>query len=418
MYPSLRETGAVRAGTLVRPWHRASRNVLLLGATSLFTDISSEMLTAVLPLYFMLELRMSPLEFGVIDGLYHGVSALVRLASGVVADRGGHYKAVAVAGYAISAVCKLLLLMAGTAWAAITAILMVDRLGKGIRTAPRDALITLSSDRARLGEAFGVHRAMDTVGAVLGPVVAFWILAAAPDAYDVVFAVSLAVAVVGLAVLVTFVENVQGRVAPAAATEMSRLLVVLADRRFRTLVLVGGLLGLLTASDAMVYMLLQSRGAVTATVFPLLFVGTSVTYLLLAMPFGRLGDRIGKHRLFLIGHLAVVCVYGVLLSPMPAVPAAVAAVVLLGVYYASTDGILAALAGGMLRHADLTTGLALVTTVSAIARLLAASVFGASWTWGGASGALGAFGAGLVISLVLAAVLLDVGRAWPTAAEV
>ena len=162
MYPSLRETGAVRAGTLVRPWHRASRNVLLLGATSLFTDISSEMLTAVLPLYFMLELRMSPLEFGVIDGLYHGVSALVRLASGVVADRGGHYKAVAVAGYAISAVCKLLLLMAGTAWAAITAILMVDRLGKGIRTAPRDALITLSSDRARLGEAFGVHRAMDT----------------------------------------------------------------------------------------------------------------------------------------------------------------------------------------------------------------------------------------------------------------
>ena len=337
MYPSLRETGAVRAGTLIRPWHRASRNVVLLGATSLFTDISSEMLTAVLPLYFMLELRMSPLEFGVIDGLYHGVSALVRLASGVVADRGGHYKAMAVAGYAISAVCKLLLLMAGTAWAPITAILMVDRLGKGIRTAPRDALITLSSDRARLGEAFGVHRAM---------------------------------------------------------------------------------LGLLTASDAMVYMLLQSRGAVSATVFPLLFVGTSVTYLLLAMPFGRLGDRIGKHRLFLIGHLAVVCVYGVLLSPMPAVPAAVAAVVLLGVYYASTDGILAALAGGMLRHADLTTGLALVTTVTAIARLLAASVFGASWTWGGASGALGAFGAGLVISLVLAAVLLDVGRAWPTAAEV
>ena len=320
MYPSLRETGAGRAGTLVRPWHRASRNVVLLGATSLFTDISSEMLAAVLPLYFMLELRMSPLEFGAIDGLYHGVSALVRLASGVVADRGGHYKGVAVAGYAISAVCKLLLLMAGTAWAAITAILMVDRLGKSIRTAPRDALITLSSDRARLGEAFGVHRAMDTVGAVLGPVVAFCILAAAPDAYDVVFAVSLAVAVVGLAVLVMFVENVRGRVGSAAVTEMSRVLVVLADRRFRMLVLVGGLLGLLTASDAMVYMLLQSRGAVSATVFPLLFVGTSVTYLLLAMPFGRLGDRIGKHRLFLTGHLAVVCVYGVLLSPMPAVP--------------------------------------------------------------------------------------------------
>jgi nitrate/nitrite transporter NarK len=134
MYPSLREAGAVGASPLVRPWHRASRNVLLLGATSLFTDVSSEMLAAVLPLYFMLELRMSPLEFGVIDGLYQGVSALIRVASGMAADRGGRYKAVAVAGYAISAVCKLLLLMAGTAWATITAILMVDRLGKGIRT--------------------------------------------------------------------------------------------------------------------------------------------------------------------------------------------------------------------------------------------------------------------------------------------
>jgi MFS family permease len=417
MYASLREPGAARAGTLGRPWRRVSRNVVLLGATSLFTDVSSEMLTAVLPLYFMLELRMSPLEFGLVDGLYQGVSAMVRVASGVVADRRGRYKAVAVAGYAISAACKLLLLLVGTAWATIAAILMADRLGKGIRTAPRDALITLSSDRARLGEAFGVHRAMDTVGAVLGPVVAFWILAVAPGAYDAVFAVSLAVAIIGLAVLVTLVQNVAGRIAPGGSADRSRILIVLSDRRFRTLVAVGGLLGLLTASDAMIYMLLHRRGAVSATAFPLLFVGTATTYLLLAMPFGRLGDRVGKHRLFVAGHVAIVGVYGVLLSPIPAGPAALASTTLLGVYYAATDGILAGLAGSMLRHADLTTGLALVTTVAAMARLLAATGFGAMWTWVGPSGALTAFALALTTSTALAAVVLDLRRAWPPARE-
>jgi MFS family permease len=317
----------------------------------------------------------------------------------------------------MSAVCKLLLLIAAPAWAAITAILMIDRLGKGIRTAPRDAMITLSSDRARLGEAFGVHRAMDTVGAVLGPVIAFGILAVAANAYDAVFAVSLAAAIVGLAVLVLLVENVAGRVTATAAVG-SRVRVVLADRGFRTLVMVGGLLGLLTASDAMIYMLLHRRGAVSATAFPLLFVGTAMSYLLLAMPFGRLGDRVGQHRLFLAGHVAIVGVYGVLLSPMSAVPAALLCVALLGVYYAATDGILAALAGSMLQHSDLTTGLALVATLAAIARLLAATLFGAAWTWVGPTGALAAFALMLALSMAVAAVLLDVRRAWSPGAEV
>jgi nitrate/nitrite transporter NarK len=113
----------------------APRNVVLLGLTSFFTDISSEALTAVLPLYFVLELRMTPLQFGLLDGLYQGASALVRVAGGLVTDAGGPLKAVAFFGYALSALCKLGLLLVGSAWAPIAALLMVDRLGKGIRTA-------------------------------------------------------------------------------------------------------------------------------------------------------------------------------------------------------------------------------------------------------------------------------------------
>src|SRR5262249_35093168 len=216
-------------------WGVVSRNVVMLGLTSLLTDISSESLSAVLPLYFMFELRMTPLQFGLLDGLYQGSSALVRVAGGLVADAGSRYKSVAMVGYGVSAFCKLGLLLVGSAWAPIASLLMIDRLGKGIRTAPRDALITLSSEPTRLGEAFGAHRAMDTIGAVLGPVVAVLILAAAPGAYDAVFVVSFAVALVGLAVLGLFVENRSDRNAHAAPGPRPyvRLRTAFARPRFR-----------------------------------------------------------------------------------------------------------------------------------------------------------------------------------------
>lgn len=422
MYPSLRDrvvrnaTGPVAAAGL-RYRGAASRNVVVLGLTSFFTDISSEALTAVLPLYFVLELRMTPLQFGLLDGLYQGASALVRVAGGLVTDAGRRYKPVAFVGYALSALCKLGLLLAGSAWAPIAALLMIDRLGKGIRTAPRDALITQSSEPSRLGAAFGLHRAMDTAGAALGPVVAFAVLAAAPRAYDAVFVVSLAVALVGLAVFGLFVENPRERPGAACpgASARARLGAVLARRRFLALVVAGGLLGLATASDALIYLLLQERGTVSPTVFPLLFVGTATVYLILALPAGRLADRWGRHRVFLAGHGLVLCLYGLLIAADLSAAGIVACVALLGAYYAATDGVLAALAASVLPEDQLTTGLAIVGTITALSRLLASSLFGALWSWRGPTDALAAFGLGLLCAAVLAAVLLRVARLWTPA---
>src|SRR5262249_20463239 len=147
-------------------------NVLLLGLTSLLTDVSSEMVNAVLPLYLTQFLRFSPLAFGLFDGVYQGTSAVVRIWGGVIAHP-RRAQPVAALGYAASAASKIGLVAAGMLWAPVTGLLLLDRLGKGVRTAPRDALIALSSPRDRWGEAFGIHRAMDTAGALIGPVCAF-----------------------------------------------------------------------------------------------------------------------------------------------------------------------------------------------------------------------------------------------------
>ncbi len=192
-----------------------------------------------------------------------------------MADAGTRYKAVATTGYALSAVCKVGLLAVGGAWMPIAGLMMLDRLGKGIRTAPRDALITLSSDWKRLGEAFGMHRALDAIGAMMGPLLAFAVLAAAPGAYDAVFVIGFAVAIIGLAIIWLFVNNQRRADVSAAPAARPGLANVFEHLRFRAVVVAGGLLAVLAASDALIYLLLQRRSAMPPTLLPLLFVGTA-----------------------------------------------------------------------------------------------------------------------------------------------
>jgi len=153
---------------------RVGGTVLLLGTCSLLTDISSEMVSAILPLYLVATLGFSPLQYGIVDGLYQGASAIVRLAAGFLGDRLSRHKAVASFGYGLSAVCKLGLAAIGGAWAGLSAIILLDRTGKGLRTAPRDAMISMTAPKEELGLAFGVHRAggvhraVDTEGTAAG----------------------------------------------------------------------------------------------------------------------------------------------------------------------------------------------------------------------------------------------------------
>ncbi|MER8014381.1 MFS transporter [Streptomyces griseoluteus] len=378
------------AADAVRP--RAGRRltavaptVLALGTVSLITDVSSEMVTAVLPLYLVAGLGLSPLGFGLLDGVYNGVSALVRLAGGHLADRGGgRHKWVAGAGYALSAACKPLLLVAQTL-TPIGLVLALDRTGKGLRTAPRDALISLSSTPATRGRAFGVHRAMDTAGALLGPLAAFLVLRATVDGYDAVFTVSFCVAVAGVLVLVLFVPG--GAAAPtrpsATRATLRAAFALLRRRDLRRVSVCALLLGLATVSDSFVYLLLQRRLGVPDRWFALLPLGTAAAFLLLAVPLGRLADRIGRWRMFLTGHLALLLAYALLLSSWHGTALPYAVLLLHGAFYAATDGVLMAAAADSVPPELRSSGLALVQTGQALARFTCSLSFGAAWTaWG------------------------------------
>ncbi|WP_069760491.1 MFS transporter [Streptomyces sp. LUP47B] len=384
--------------------------VLALGAVSLITDVSSEMVTAVLPLYVVAGLGLSPLGFGLLDGINNGVGALVRLAGGHLADRGGRrHKVVAGLGYGLSALCKPLLLLAHTL-PVLGAVLAVDRTGKGLRTAPRDAMISLASEPAHRGRAFGVHRAMDTTGALLGPLVAFAVLRATVDGYDAVFAVSGCVAALGVLVLVLFVP---GRITPAVPQQpeqerplLREALGLLRRPELRRLTVCASLLGLTTVSDSFLYLLLQRAGNLPAHLFPLLPLGTAAFFLLLAVPLGALADRVSRRRLFLAGHGVLLLGYGLVLSPWHGVPAVLAVLVLHGTFYAATDGVLAAATAGVVPARHQGAGQALVGTGQALARFACSLAFGAAWSlWDGRT-ALTVTAAALAAAAVVSAFVL------------
>jgi len=372
----------------------------------MLTDVSAEMVATILPLYLVFSLGASPLVLGAIDGLYRGAAAIVQVASGLASDRWQRHKEVAGIGYGLSAVCKVGLVVAGSAIGAIGAIVAVDRVGKGLRTAPRDALISLSSTKAGLATSFGVHRAMDSAGAMLGPLVAFGILLMAPARFDAVFVVSTLFAFLGLAVLVLAVQGRPertSRIRSAALGGIARD--VLRDRRFRILLLAAGGLALASASDAMIYVGLQRRTGFDPTVFPLLYVITAVIFMALAIPVGRLADRIGRVPVMLAGHALLLPVYGLLLSSA-GTAAVFGILVALGAYYAATEGVTTALAGATLPERAQASGIGVLVTVISLGQLGSSLAFGALWLAIGLANAVTIFAVALLIALVVSTPLL------------
>ncbi|MET8283054.1 MFS transporter [Micromonospora sp. NPDC005174] len=364
-----------------------SGNVVALGTVSLITDVSAEMVAAVLPLYLVLGLHLSPVAFGVLDGVHTGATALLRVVGGFVADRFRRRKLVAGVGYALSAVAKLGLLLAGRSVTAIGAVIAVDRVGKGIRSAPRDALITLSTPPEALGRAFGVHRAMDSVGAFLGPLAAFAVLLAVGQSYDAVFVTSFCIAALAVVVLVLFVRERPSSEAADAPGEprvsVGEAWGLLRSQSVRRLLLAATMLGLATIGDGFVYLVLQRREDLGLRWFPLLAVGTSLAYLLLAAPLGVLADRIGRLPVVVGGYVALGMTYLLLSGPLHGWPALVLTLTLYGTFYAATDGVLIALAGPVLPPRLRTTGIALVQTGQALAYLVSSILFGLAWqAWG------------------------------------
>ncbi|QUF06601.1 MFS transporter [Actinosynnema pretiosum subsp. pretiosum] len=382
---------------------RVPGTVFALGAVSLLTDVSAEMVTAFLPAYLLFTLQMSYAQFGVLDGLYTGATAVLRLVGGHLSDKTQRHKAVAVFGYGLSAVTKLVFPAVGASAFGIGATMAADRAGKGMRTAPRDALISLSTPPDRLGAAFGLHRTMDTAGALLGPLVTFLLMTNIGIVAGPVFAVSACFAFVGVIVLVAFVREHRAA-KPAGPSPSFRAGVgLLRDARYRRVAVGAGLLGLATLSDAFVFILVQKATGIPQGLLPLLPLGTALVFLVAATPMGRLSDRVGSWNVFLGGHVLLLVVYLLLLVPGSGYVGAGVALVLHGLFYACSDGVLSARVSPLVPESLRASGLAVVQTGQALTRTVSSVGFGVLLQFA-------VFGVAVWTAIV--ALVVGVGGAW------
>lgn len=385
--------------------------VLALGMTSFFSDISSEMVAAVIPLFLTVQLGFSPAAFGLFQGAYELANALLRLVGGTIADRTRRPKETAAAGYGLSTLTRIGLLGS----AVVTSVpavpfLLADRLGKGLRTGPRDAMISLATPKEAWGTAFGFHRTLDATGALLGPLMAFGILWALPGSYDTVFLFSVGFGLLGFAVIMTWVRNPKIIEPATAKTENVRgaMSAHWSNPGFRRILVVGAAFGLFSIGDSFAYLVIFEAAKSSNEIgvsgfgaqwFPLLFAGTAVVFLLSATPLGRLSDRIGRARVWVAGQVLLAATYAALLFAPTSIVAILGVLTLLGLYYGATDGVLPALAAGVVPESLRSSGLALLATSVAIARMVSALSFGLIWQRVGVDRALALAFAGLVLTI-------------------
>ncbi|HSD66216.1 MAG TPA: MFS transporter, partial [Vicinamibacteria bacterium] len=362
---------------------RLGRNVVALGLVSLFTDLSSEMIYPLLPVFLTAVLGAGPAALGIIEGVAETTASLLKLFSGVWSDRIGRKKPLVVAGYALSTAARPLVGFAA-AWGHILAIRFADRIGKGVRTSPRDALVAASVGPEDRGRAFGLQRAMDHLGAVLGPLAAFVLMAGAGLSYRPVFLLSV---IPGLAAVATLWFLVREPGLPAPAHAGSRLRDGKLPPGFRRYLLIVCLFTLGNASDAFLILRAVDSG-VPAAYVPLLWGAFHVVKSTLSTPAGILSDRWSRKTLIVGGWLVYAACYGA--WALASGPASVVGVFLVyGLYAAATEGAERAFVADFVPPERRGTAFGWFHLAVGISALPASVMFGIVWSRFGAAAAFG-----------------------------
>ena len=293
-------------GVSQQRWLGLPPNVVALGLVSLFQDISSEMIYPLLPLFLANVLGADKAVIGLIEGIAESTASLLKVFSGWLSDRSGRRKAWAVGGYSLSALVKPAVALA-QAWPFVLAVRFLDRVGKGVRTAPRDALLAASSPAESRGRSFGLHRAMDTTGAIIGPLLAFVLLPVFSGNYRPVFAVTLIPGLISVALLLFLVRERHVQV-PAGERQGLRISLAPFDRQFRLFLLAVVVFTLGNSSDAFLLLRADAIG-VPGVQIPLLWLVFNVVYALASTPAGVLSDRIGRRGVIVGGYAVFALVY-------------------------------------------------------------------------------------------------------------
>lgn len=387
---------------------RIPRNVWVTGWVSFFMDVSSEMVYPLVPLFLSSSLGASKSVIGLIEGIAEAAASILKLFSGALADRFGKHKLLMGLGYGISTASRPLLALA-TGWGMVLFARFTDRVGKGIRTAPRDAIIAASTPSERLGLAFGFHRALDTAGAVVGPAVALLILTLWVADYRLVFWLSIIPGVLAVALIVFFI-TADGS-GPVMKTKFSWSLQGF-DARFVGFIAVVGVFSLGNSSNAFLILKAEHAGISPAWISGV-YLAFNVTYVLFSIPGGMLADRVGKAPVIVGGFSLFAIVYaGFALADTPWPIAGL--FVLYGVYMGFTDGVQRAYLATLVPERRKATGFGLYHMVVGIAILPASLIAGFLWDYIGPAAPFW-FGAG---TAAVAAMLLMWLSRWDVSGKV
>jgi len=366
-----------------------NRNVLALGWVSLLNDFASEMAYPIIPIFLTATLGAPVTAVGLIEGTAEATASILKVFSGWTSDRLRNRKGFVAAGYLFGSAAKVLLAFAAS-WSAVLGARFLDRFGKGIRSAARDALIADSTEPGSRGAAFGLHRAMDTIGAIIGPLTALLLLAVLGDNYTLFFLIASVPAFFGVVVLVLFVRE------PAHDHVLAPLPFTLSLSQFgvpfRQFLLVSLLFTLGNSSDAFLILRAQHLGYSTQTTV-LLYVLFNAVYSLLSYPFGRLSDRFGAKRVLTMSLFLFAAVY----AGFAATETATLLWLLFpayGVFMAMNEGVGKAYIAGLVPADARGTAIGFFYTATGLVTFFSSFIAGLLWKYAGVPSPF-YFGAGL-----------------------
>lgn len=365
--PRLRRTAA---------WRAVPGSVWALGFVSLLMDVSSEMIHALLPLYMVGVLGTSVLAVGLIEGIAEATASVVKVFSGSLSDRLGRRKLLAALGYGLGALTKPVFPLAGTlAW--LVGARFVDRIGKGIRGAPRDALIADVTPPDLRGAAYGLRQTLDTIGAFMGPLLAIALMWLTASNFQFVFWVAVVPAFLSVAVLLVFVREPEHVPASRPGSVLSRSAMASLGRTYWWVVGVGVVFTLARFSEA--FLILRAGEAGLPAVWaPLVLVLMGMAFSLSAYPAGALSDRAGRVGVLAVGMVCLI-VADLALACLPGLAGLLIGVLLWGVHMGFTQGVFGALVADSAPAALRGTAFGLFHLASGVALLLASVVAGGLW---------------------------------------
>lgn len=354
-------------------------NVFFLGLVSLLNDFSSEMIYAVMPAFLTVTLGAAPIFVGLLDGFADALASILKIFSGWFSDRVGKRKVLAVLGYSLSVSTRFFLSLAGNFWQ-VFFMRAVDRVGKGFRDSPRDALIAESVEQSELGKSFGYHRAMDTIGSVLGPVAAILLLPVLTGGYRSLFFLGFLLGIVALLAFF-FVKDIRKNPAqPARPLPLSFSLRNF-SREFKLYLLSMFIFGLGFMPVALILLQSQTVGFGLLGI-PVMYFIYSLSFIVFAIPLGKLSDRVGERKILVLGFVAAILSYLIFII-FNNQAGAILGFIVVGLYSAMTDGVARALASKLVGADKLATGQGFLNAAVGISSLVAGVAGGAIWTFYG-----------------------------------